>query len=444
MKMDASPAEAPQHSFDELYRRCREPLHARSRIWFPTLRGCEEDLYQAAWASLLGNSRTVEDPEKFLETAVYSAGLKELRRRRRRPIVSLSFARFRSGASARGTWEQGVEALADRTEPLPEEQVESREDAMLLAELLEELTPLQRRIIKLRWGLGLRRREAAALLGISEKTLKREMEKAEPMITANAELARAGRWCEPKASLVVAYSLGLLGERRAAKARDHLQRCAGCRAVARAMHDRLEDLAAVLPLPALAASASSHGLLGRAVELGDSVRMSLSGLGRSAKEDMVALVSRAPAVDTAATQVAAGGGLRGGGSALAAVTACLIAGGGATYCAIEGVPESLRTLAPIERAKEGDDRGDGLRAPQKQAAPLTERQPPAASPGQPDSVNSDGRSTEPAPNPSNGETTDAQASPAPTGSAEFDAAADAPKRRAPALAPPSGGEEFTP
>ena len=182
-KMGASPTKAIADPFGDLYTRCMEPLQERMRAWFPTLRGCEEDLYQAAWASLLTNGEGIEDPEKYLEVAVYRAGLKELRRRRRRPIVSLSFARFKNGTGGGGSWQQGVDALAERTEPLPEEQVESREDARLLAELLDELTPLQRRIIKLRWGLGLSRREAASLLGVSEKTVKRQMEKAEPLIT---------------------------------------------------------------------------------------------------------------------------------------------------------------------------------------------------------------------------------------------------------------------
>jgi RNA polymerase sigma factor (sigma-70 family) len=205
--MDAFPANAAS-DVDELYRRCMHPLLERARVWFPTLRGCEEDLYQAAWASLLGNGQPVRDPEKYLAAAVYSAGLKELRRRRRRPVVPLSLARLRTGAGGHATWQQGAEALADRTAPLPEEQVESREDARLLVELLDELTPLQRRIIKLRWGCGLRRRETAGLLGISEKSVKREMEKAAPLIARNVELARAGKWCDPMRSLLLAYSLG--------------------------------------------------------------------------------------------------------------------------------------------------------------------------------------------------------------------------------------------
>jgi RNA polymerase sigma factor (sigma-70 family) len=172
--MGAAPAEAPPDELEDVYRRCMEPLFELVQTCFPTLRGCEHDLYQTAWASLL-DGRPIDDIEQYLEVAVYRAGLKELRRRQRRPIVPLSVAQFRNGSGGRGVWQQGVEALADRTEPLPEEQVESREDARLLAELLDELTPLQRKIVKLCWGCGIPRREAAALLGISERSAKREL-----------------------------------------------------------------------------------------------------------------------------------------------------------------------------------------------------------------------------------------------------------------------------
>ena len=88
---------------------------SEQRVWFPTLHGCEEDLYQAAWASLLGNGRPVHDPENYLAAAVYSAGLKGLRRRRRRPVVSLSIARLKNLTPAHQFRDCG--ALTLRTRP---------------------------------------------------------------------------------------------------------------------------------------------------------------------------------------------------------------------------------------------------------------------------------------------------------------------------------------
>jgi RNA polymerase sigma factor (sigma-70 family) len=438
--MGATPAEAPPDRLDDVYRRCMEPLFERIQVWFPTLQGCEHDLYQTAWASLL-DGRPIEDVEKYLEVAVYRAGLKELRRRRRRPTVSLSVAQFRNGSGGRGVWQQGADAIADPTEPLPQEQVESREDARLLAELLEELTPLQRKLVKLRWGCGIPRREAAVLLGISERSAKREMLAAARVISRNAELARSGRWCEQKRGLVVAYSLGTLGSIGAARAREHLRRCATCREVALAVRNRMEDVAALLPLPALASSASFDGVLGRVSELGDLMKGSLTDLGGSAKEHALGLFARTPAADTAATQVAVGGGLRGGGSAVAALTACLIAGSGATYCAIEGVPESLRDMAPIEQKKETERRPDQSQKAEPQA-PIAEQRPPTAN-VQPQPV--EGKTTPAAQTPvSSDKSAEAQPSPAPKGSSEFGAASAAAKASTAAPAPSSGGGEFTP
>jgi RNA polymerase sigma factor (sigma-70 family) len=413
------------------------PMLTRARSWFPTLRGFEEDLYQAAWASLLGNSRPIDDLEKYLEAAVYSAGLKELRRRRRRPAASLSVVRL-GGDGSGGERHQVVEALADRTAPLPQDQVESREETRLLVELLDELTPLQRQIIKLRWGFGFPRKEAAAFLGISEKSVKREIEKAAPLIAKNADLASAGRWCESRRSLIVAYSLGLLGPARSSKARMHLDRCPACRSIARGLNRRLDRLGAVLPLPTLADVHNPPAITGRVVEVVDSIRGGLADAGTAAKQHGLGLFARTPGAETA-SQVAAGGGLRGSGSAAAAVTACLIAGGSATYCAVEGVPESVRNLVPLERASE--PMPTQAEAPEHQPQPVSQPAPNPAltspnEPSQHDSV--------PSKAPQNDTVSKIPASPAPKDSVEFGTQTSASKQPAPAPGRASGGGEFTP
>lgn len=115
LEMGARPAQACLNRADETYRRCMGPMLTRARAWFPTLRGFEEDLYQAAWASLLGNSRPIDDLEKYLEAAVYSAGLKELRRRRRRPTASLSVVRRGLDEQWRRLCELGADRYHGRT-----------------------------------------------------------------------------------------------------------------------------------------------------------------------------------------------------------------------------------------------------------------------------------------------------------------------------------------
>ena len=436
-EMGASPRKAAD--LDEVYSRCKGPLLQRARGWFPTLRGSEHDLYQTAWASLLGSSRPIEDVEKYLETALYSAGLKELRRRRRKPVVPLASARFKPGGGTGGGLQQGAEALTDRTIPLPDELVQSREDARWLAELLDELTPLQRRIIKLRWGFGLRRRETAALLGVSERSVKRQMEAAQPVIARSVALAQDDRWCESRQSLVIAYTLGVLSPARAAKARVHLERCSACRATARSVRDRLAGVAGLLPLPSLAPD-QSYGALARIAEAGDSIRGGVADIASGAKQHALALVFRTPAADGPATQVAAAGGLRGSGSMIATVAACIAAGGGATYCAVEGLPTHLPSLAVVQQEPQRQDPDeDGSEVPKpaqtRPVATLPETQPAEQQPPPPDAPAAQERAeTESIPS----------ASPAPAGAPEFGSAPAAEPTSAPAPAPTGGGGEFTP
>jgi RNA polymerase sigma factor (sigma-70 family) len=414
------------------------PLLARARRWFPTLRGSEQDLYQAAWASVLANRDQIRDLDKYLEAAVYSAGLKELRTRRRRPVVSLSTVGARGGDGGQ-TEDDGVGSIVDADAPSPFEQVERLDDVRLVGELLGELPPLQRDIVKLRWGVGLPRREIASLLGISERTFKRELERAGGAVARGAELARAGRWCETKRSLVLAYCLGLLAPGRAAKARRHLSHCAGCRARASEIRGRLEQVAAALPFPVLPETHSGHDALTRAAEAGDSARNVLDQLAANAKQHALALLARAPGGDAAASQVAASGGLRGSGAIVTALTACVIAGGGATYCAVEGVPGSVRDVAGMEQPT--DPKADT--APPAQAESQTE--PPAAAAPVPATEPSAQPAERPAQSEQPPQTERAPATtPAPAGSREFGSAPSVRASRVPAAAPASGGGEFTP
>jgi RNA polymerase sigma factor (sigma-70 family) len=339
--MGATATPARGDALGDTYERCMDPLLVKARAWFPTLEGLEGDLYQMAWESVLRNHDAIVDLEKYLESALYTAGLEQLRLRRRKRWVSLERARLRDGPARRRGGVLGPDGLVDRTDPLPEEQIEMREDARLLGELLSELSPLQQFIVKARWGWGLPRKEIAAMLGISERALKRELLEMAPRLSEPAEFLRTGRWCERRKSLIVAYCFELLSERRAASARQHLERCPGCRNTARELRRRLEDLGAAAPVPPMVGHTSSHALLERTGELVDSVRGSVLDLAAGAKHHALALFTRTPASETAASQVAVGGGLRGGGSAVAALAACVVAGGGATYCSVDGVPSCL-------------------------------------------------------------------------------------------------------
>jgi RNA polymerase sigma factor (sigma-70 family) len=428
----------PATNVEETYQRSMGPLLERARRWFPTLRGSEQDLYQAAWASVLANRDQIRDLDKYLESALYTAGLKELRRRRRRPVISLSSARGRNGQRAESE-DGGVDSVPDADALTPAERVERLDEARIAAELLDELPPLQRDIVKLRWGCGLPRGEIASLLGISERTLKRELERAGRAVARSAELARAGRWCDTKRSLVLAYCLGLLSPGRAVKARRHLSHCPGCRAQATELRGRLEHVAAALPFPVLLETHSGHDTLTRAAEAGDAARSALDQVGANVKQHALALLTRAPGGDAAASQVAASGGLRGSGAIVAALTACVVAGGGATYCAVEGVPGAVHDVAGFEQSENPSaDTGPSTPAGPK-SEPAAAADPMPAPQQSPQSAQPPAQSDTSAQN-----TPPAATSPAPVGGQEFGSAPAARASRTPAAAPASGGGEFGP
>src|SRR3954454_3258555 len=94
--MTASAKPPPAEGLERAYRRYERPMLRAARTWFPGLRGLEADLYQGAWASVLRDGRGEDNLEKRLEHALYWQGLQELRRRRRRPTVSLDASAVRA------------------------------------------------------------------------------------------------------------------------------------------------------------------------------------------------------------------------------------------------------------------------------------------------------------------------------------------------------------
>jgi RNA polymerase sigma factor (sigma-70 family) len=212
-------------SFDKAYTRLRRPVLRQARRWFPSLAEADlEDVYQAAWLSVVRTDAEVRDLEDYLYTAVRSQGLMELRRRRRRPTMPLL-----SGGAGPGAETVNDEGDVAFKEPVdadavpPEEQAETRVMGDWAQDLLAELSPRQRSVVKLRWGWGLSRREIARLLGVSEKSVKRDLEGSGRRLSERVEEFRAGGRCDRQRSLVTAYALELLGPSRTARAEAHLR-----------------------------------------------------------------------------------------------------------------------------------------------------------------------------------------------------------------------------
>src|SRR5919198_5602168 len=92
---------------EDLGRACqalRGPVLARARIRFPTLSEPDlEDVFQSACLSVVRSETPVEHLRAYLDEAVHSQALMELRRRRRREAVPLpEFDTAEPGAKSAG------------------------------------------------------------------------------------------------------------------------------------------------------------------------------------------------------------------------------------------------------------------------------------------------------------------------------------------------------
>ena len=330
----------------------------RARRWFPSLSEADlEDLYQGAWLSVVRTQSEVRDLDSYLYEAVHSQGLMELRRRRRRPTVPLDPS---AKGRADGGREGGIERLVDETTSLPEEVAETRALAATVADLLAELSPRQRLIVKARWGWGLSREETAALAGTSQRTVKRELARLAPRLAENARAVESGEWCARKRSLITAYAIGLLSERRAERANQHLRGCPACRALVHELRHRADEVAALLPVPSVL-ELPGPGPLARLGELADAPRSELADLVTSAKQHATTLALRG----TDPTPLAAARP----GTVAATLMGCVAFAGG-TYCAVEGVPGSLGLTLKADRSE------DGPRRARPEARPVQAEQSP--------------------------------------------------------------------
>ena len=361
-----APLKAPSNDgLAREYVELRPRLEMLFRKWFPSLRGQEPDFYNEAWESLLQAGAEPDCLQAWLERALYTRGLNELRRRARRP-----------GDQAGADESARIERVFERTEQGTEEHVVGGLAATTAQELLlDRLSERQARIIKLHYGWGLTVGEVAAALSLSKRTVRRDVEEAAPRLAENAG------WLTPCAdggrrSLVRAYVLGFLSDARAAKAAAHLDACASCRALREQIEETLRGVAAAVP-PALVAEppAADDSLLERLGQAAEAAREQVADVAASAKHQAVAVVTRTPAADTPG-HIAAGGGLRGSGAMLATAASCLVVGGGTvTYCAVEGVPDPVRALVPGAEREPGAAEAES--PPEPTPAPVEVTAPPA-------------------------------------------------------------------
>jgi RNA polymerase sigma factor (sigma-70 family) len=259
-------------------------------------------------------------------------------------------------AERKRTAPMGDDALTTPDERTPlEEALATNLDGARVREIVDELPERSRAIIKLRYFLDCAPNEVQALLGIGERIYRRDLERAMRHIAERYELVRDGSFCDSRRSLLMAYVMGVAGPNRARQAQAHLDTCPGCRLWAVQLRDAAREVAAVLPFPVLA----DHDSAIRLVELPLVVKERLADLLSGAKQHATAIAAR---VDSGTAGMSAS--LRPGPVA-AAVVGCIAIGGGATYCAVEGLPGPVRSLLVQERPA---PRHEAARRPQRQPA----------------------------------------------------------------------------
>lgn len=257
----------------------------------------------------------------------------------------------------------GDRALAepDVAARAPEELAASSMENARMREIVGELGERAQAVVKLRFYFDRSPGEIQRCLGISERVYRRELERALKRISERYELVREDRFCDSRRSLILAYVAGIAGPGRMAKAREHLEACPGCARWAAELREAGERAAAVLPLPAVTVD---HGPLTRMAESAAALRDGFSEASGMVKQHAGALVAR---VDPTTSHYAAAARP---GTVATVVAGCVALGSGATYCAVEGVPDPVRSLVRLEaKHTKQPDKPRAAQAPEPAPAP---------------------------------------------------------------------------
>lgn len=287
------------------------------------------------------------------------------------------------------------------------EEVVDREAQDELVELsvkvLDGLTERQRAVAVL-YSHGLRRKQIAAQLEITPRIVKRSLEQL--LTSGRRRLIRmAGGGCVEGEALIARYAFGLGSKRDIQRAQTHMATCPQCGALYERLDLWREQVAATIPLPAVAGAHSQVAeqithCVGEAATvvhapLPDAVaapRGHLASAIAHVREQAAGLYART--VDP--TPLA---GARPGAVA-AAVAGCLAVGSGATYCVDQNV--DLRPIGRLAGISSGEhkhkEKHGRPRARAAQAPVTTEPTPLVTPPPVPVTTN-------PAPPPTTTETT---------------------------------------
>jgi RNA polymerase sigma factor (sigma-70 family) len=314
-----------------------------------------EDAFQEALAVALTRCRA-RDP-RGVETFLHQATLNRLidgARRHTRVALSDDVAAL---AEATPT---ARESAGDVLEPGWEEE---------LAEELARLPVRTQAILSLRFARDLGYHAIAERIAVSRRIVQRDVVKGLRLVEAFVlDRASDGSHCPEYERDVVAYALWPRSDARAVRASAHLDACGRCQA----FHGRLRAVrfgaGALLPVPALPLPGASA--LNRLAD-------SAASLAENARTALHSVFARMPGVDASPVYASARPG-----AAAYAIAGCLaLVGGGASYCATNGIPDAVKGPLPgfqSERERENERRA---RISRRVADAL--RQPPAPSPAPP-------------------------------------------------------------
>jgi RNA polymerase sigma factor (sigma-70 family) len=280
-----------------------------------------EDALQYGCKSFLDEAEDVAGPGavyKWIRTAAFRYLNREADRHRRELSVD--------------PVENGIATFA-ADEPGPAEELISQEDdadlAMLVEEVSSSLSDRRRDVLAL-YGAGYRRPQIADRLGLTERTVKRDL--LAIMDQARTILAQlAGGGCERGEPLVVRFVCGVSTPDESAQAREHLSHCERCELLSEKLIAWREKAGAMLPAPV--AEGASPGVLERLAHKSadgfSSLKQHVFDSGAQVKQHATTTYYRA--VDP--TPLAA---VRPG-TIASVIASCIAIGGGATYCVEQGV-----------------------------------------------------------------------------------------------------------
>jgi hypothetical protein len=162
-----------------------------------------------------------------------------------------------------------AEAMAD--DPGPDEIAELRDRVARAADFVAELSEFEREVVATMALRGVGANLAARALGVPVRAVRAAERSARGKLDRVAVIAAAGRMCDYRERVIVAYATGEAGGEAETLARAHLAACPACRAsyvrIVREMRGRdfqRATAAAFLPVPALAFG-HHLGTLGRLV-----------------------------------------------------------------------------------------------------------------------------------------------------------------------------------